>query len=123
MAEQKENQRIVIKKKSQLASIWHRFKKNKLALFGVVVFVSMLLVAVFADFIVDYEKDALMQNMAQRFQRPSGEHLFGTDNFGRDLFAHYFRRPDFFVCRGNHDRLSLIVARYRASAGYYGGRG
>ncbi len=124
MAEQKENQRIVIKKKSQLASIWHRFKKNKLALFGVVVFVSMLLVAVFADFIVDYEKDALMQNMAQRFQRPSGEHLFGTDNFGRDLFARiiFGARISLFVGVITIG-LSLIVGSViGASAGYYGGR-
>jgi len=124
MTEAKAKPRVAIKKKSQILSIWNRFKKNKLALFGIAVFAAMLFIAVFADFIVDYEKDAVTQNMAMRFKSPSAEHLFGTDGFGRDLFARiiFGARISLFVGVVTIS-LSLIAGSViGASAGYYGGR-
>lgn len=124
MTEAKAKPRVAIKKKSQILSIWNRFKKNKLALFGIAVFAAMLFIAVFADFIVDYEKDAVAQNMMMRFKSPSAEHLFGTDGFGRDLFARiiFGARISLFVGVVTIS-LSLIAGSViGASAGYYGGR-
>jgi peptide/nickel transport system permease protein len=116
--------KAVYKKKSQIVSIWHRFKKNKLALFGLVVFVFMLSMAVFADFIVDYERDAITQHMANRFQSPSAAHLFGTDGFGRDMFARiiFGARISLFVGVVTIALALVAGAFIGASAGYYGGR-
>lgn len=123
MTEQK-RKKIATKKKSQFVSIWHRFKKNKLALFGIIVFAVMMFIAIFADFIVDYEKDAVAQNMAIRFTPPGGDHIFGTDGFGRDLFARiiFGARISLFVGVVTIALALVVGAIIGASAGYYGGR-
>ena len=123
MIEQK-GKNAAYKKKSQLLSIWHRFKKNKLALFGLIVFAVMLFIAVFADFIVDYERDAITQHMADRFKSPSPEHIFGTDGFGRDMFARiiFGARISLFVGVVTIALALVAGAVIGASAGYYGGR-
>lgn len=123
MTEQK-RKRVATKKKSQLMSIWHRFKKNKLALFGLVVFAVMLFIAIFADFIVDYERDAITQHMASRFMAPGGDHIFGTDGFGRDLFARiiFGARISIFVGVVTIALALAVGAVIGASAGYYGGK-
>lgn len=123
MTEQK-RKRVAAKKKSQLVAVWNRFKKNKLALFGLVVFAVMLFIAIFADFIVDYERDAITQHMASRFAPPGGDHVFGTDGFGRDLFARiiFGARISIFVGVVTIALSLCVGAVIGASAGYYGGR-
>lgn len=76
-----------IKKKSQWGNIWHRFRKNRLAMLGLAILILLLLVAVFTGVFFDYQKDAISQHMSERFIYPSSEHPFGTDQYGRDLFA------------------------------------
>ncbi len=124
MMEHKKRTKTVYKKKSQVLSIWHRFKKNKLALFGLVIFAFMLFIAVFANFIVDYERDAITQHMTKRFQSPSVENIFGTDGFGRDMFARviFGARISLFVGVVTIALALVVGAFIGASAGYYGGR-
>lgn len=116
--------RTAYKKKSQLGTIWQRFKKNKLALFGLVVFIIMLFIAVFADIIVDYERDAITQHMDKRFMPPGSGHIFGTDGFGRDMFARiiFGTRISLFVGVVTITLALAAGAVIGASAGYYGGR-
>ena len=47
------------KRKSQAREIWHRMRKNKLAMIGLAILIVFLLLAIFADVIVDYDTDAL----------------------------------------------------------------
>ncbi|MDY3118827.1 MAG: nickel transporter permease [Peptoniphilus sp.] len=73
------------------------FKKNKMAVMGLFIIAVMIAVAVFAPLIatqVPYD-----QNLANRFQTPSAEHFFGTDNFGRDIFSNvvYGARISLFI--------------------------
>ena len=74
------------KKNSQAKEIWRRFCKSKTAMLGLVLLIFVVGIAIFADLIVPYET-AITQNVAQRLQAPSLQHLFGTDEVGRDLFA------------------------------------
>lgn len=74
------------KKKQRTGETWKLFKKNKAALAGLVVLLVFVLLALFADFIVPYEK-VLEQNAAERLVSPCAQHWFGTDEFGRDIFA------------------------------------
>lgn len=75
-----------MKKKSRVKEIWRRFKKNRLAMVGLFIFLCIILMTIFADLITPYST-ALQQNDAARLQAPSAEHWFGTDNYGRDIFA------------------------------------
>ncbi len=75
------------KKNNQIKEIWRRILKNKLAVVGLIVIVIFILVAIFADVIANYDNMAIAQNGDIRLQGPSLSHLFGTDAYGRDVFA------------------------------------
>ena len=75
------------KKRSQFEEVWRRLKKNKMAMIGLAIVVFLVLLAVFADFLFNYEEVVIKQNTAIRLQGPSAEHWFGTDEFGRDILA------------------------------------
>lgn len=118
------NKRAQYKSRGQLGAIWYRFKKNKLAMAGLAVFLFLVLVAVFADVIADYETEVVKQNMQIRFTPPCAEHWFGTDDYGRDIFARIVHgtRISLFV-----GIISILVSLaigsvIGAAAGYYGGR-
>ncbi len=78
---------VVYKKKSQARSVWNRFRRNKIASVGLVIFLMIALCAIFADVLADYQQLAITQNEEERMSPPSAEHIFGTDNYGRDMFA------------------------------------
>lgn len=113
-----------VKKRSQLASIWRRFCKNRLAMVGLVIFIFLVFMALTADIFYDYKVQALGQNMKDRFLGFSLEHPLGTDQYGRDIFVR--------IVFGA--RISLLVALSTAGiglvfgtvigavAGYYGGK-
>ena len=100
-----------VKKRSQLKSIWFRFRKNKLAMFGLILFLALVIMAVSASVFLDYDTDVIGQHMKERLQFPSSAHWFGTDQYGRDVFAR--------IIWGS--RISLVVG-LGAVSGYYGGK-
>ncbi len=73
------------KKKSQFQEVWGRFKKNRLALFGMVLILLMILMVILSPLIAPYGFDE--QNYYEIFASPSLQHLCGTDNLGRDVFS------------------------------------
>ena len=75
------------KKRSMFVSICKRYFKSKTAVIGLIVFVVILLVSCTANLYMVYETDALKQNISIRLQSPSAAHFFGTDQYGRDVFA------------------------------------
>lgn len=75
------------KKTSQLAETWKRMCRNKAAMLGLVILVVLVLVAIFADFLFDYQSRVVQQNIEERLQWPCAAHPLGTDEFGRDLLA------------------------------------
>lgn len=113
----------VYKKKSQAAEVWGRFVKNKAAVLGMIIFIMLILIAIFADQIASYEDSAIKKDMSIRLQPPSAEHWFGTDSLGRDLFAR--------VVHGSRVSLAVGVLAVAGSlilggglgaiAGFYGG--
>lgn len=70
---------------SRTKEIWRRFKKNKLAIAGLIVFMILILAAIFANQIGSYET-AVKINIKNKLQNPTWQHIFGTDGYGRDLF-------------------------------------
>ncbi|MGN0758237.1 MAG: ABC transporter permease [Candidatus Ventricola sp.] len=113
-----------IRKRSQLSLIWHRLRRNRLAMLGLALMSAILLLAVFADVIADYDTKVVGMNMAERLQTPSAKHWFGTDGYGRDVFAR--------IIHGSRLSLSLSIismliavavgSMIGAISGYFGGR-
>jgi peptide/nickel transport system permease protein len=59
--------------------------------------------------------DPIAQNPPQRFLGPSGAHLFGTDQFGRDVFSRVAAGV------GNSVLISVVAVTFAAVAGTFGG--
>jgi peptide/nickel transport system permease protein len=95
--------------------------KHKGAVFGAVIILLFVCTAVFAPWLAPYEYDK--PDISAVLQPPSAEHLFGTDEFGRDIFSRivYGARISLrvaFVAVG----ISLVIGTVLgALAGYYGG--
>lgn len=64
---------------------WKRLKRDKTAVIGVCIILLLFLVGIAAPLIAPY--DYRTQDYSQLLQPPSAQHLFGTDNLGRDLFS------------------------------------
>lgn len=75
------------KKTSQIREVWRRLRKNKPAIAGLLMLIVLVLLAVFADVIADYDNVVIRQNGSIRLQPPSARYWFGTDAFGRNIFA------------------------------------
>lgn len=69
---------------------WRRFKRNRLALFGAIVLLALLIVSALAPLIAPYnpyessEGDLGLYNV---LAPPSQEHILGTDSLGRDMLS------------------------------------
>jgi len=114
---------VTRKKRSQLTEIWRRMRRNKLAMLGLAIVVVLILVAVFADQIADYNEVVIKQNIIGRYQGPSAEHWFGTDELGRDIFARLVHGARISLLVGV---VAVIIAlatggTLGAIAGYFGG--
>jgi peptide/nickel transport system permease protein len=71
--------------RSRLAESWSALLANRLAAVGLVVLALLILAALFADVIAPYSfTDG---DLTRRLEPPSGAHLFGTDELGRDVFS------------------------------------
>ena len=103
--------------------VWFRFRKNKLAMAGLFLLLLMMLAILAAPLYVPYEQ-VVKQNIVDKFTPPCAEYWFGTDQFGRDLFARivYGGRLSLFM------GLAVVAISFVAgcalggAAGYFGGK-
>jgi len=115
---------IKAKRNSQFREVWLRLRKNPRAMICLAVIIVLLLVAIFADVIASYEGKAILQNARERLQPPSAEHWFGTDNYGRDVFARIVHgtRVSLLIGIGSTAISLTIGVIVGTSAAYFGGR-
>lgn len=97
-------------------------QKNFMFKLGVVICILWVLVAIFAPLISPYDP-VTDQDMANRFQAPSGEHWFGTDSLGRDVFSRVLYGTQISLTAG---AITVIISFiigivYGGIAGYVGG--
>ena len=112
---------LLTSKRSRGHEIWSLFKRNKPAMVGLVLFIFIVLVAVFADVIVDNRM--CYEFTGAPLEAPSAQHPFGTDNLGRDLFARIVHGSRYSLVIGiSATVLSLAIGAFiGAACGYFGG--
>jgi peptide/nickel transport system permease protein len=106
------------------AHVWHVLSRDPLAIISISIIVIFLLVATFAPVLAPYpEQGAGKSSPDTLFLPPSSEHLFGTDELGRDVFSRvmYGARPAFLIPLMVVASAVVIGASLGAIAGYKGG--
>ena len=103
--------KAVYKRPSQAKEIWRRFRKGKGAVVGLICLVIILLAVLVGPLLIPYE-NATTQNFSNYLAKPSAEHLFGCDGYGRDILAR--------VIHGG--KTSLGIAILGSVAGFFGGK-
>ncbi|AJA47151.1 oligopeptide transport system permease protein OppC [Clostridium pasteurianum DSM 525 = ATCC 6013] len=83
--EEKRNNEFFKPSVSYWHDAWNRIRKDKMALTGLIIIIVILLFAIFSPIFCKYTYD--FQDLSQANQWPSAQHIFGTDNLGRDLFV------------------------------------
>lgn len=69
----------------ELRHILYLIRRSPLSLLGITLFSVFLLLAILAPYIMPY--DPFKINLSGAFQQPNIEHIFGTDEMGRDILS------------------------------------
>ncbi|MBR3654542.1 MAG: ABC transporter permease [Elusimicrobia bacterium] len=96
--------------------------KNKFALTGLTVITLLIVVALFAPVISPYTPSE--QNVFERLQSPSINHIFGTDDLGRDVFTRMIFGARISLAVGFISVfIILVIGTFLGIiSGYYGGK-
>jgi peptide/nickel transport system permease protein len=102
---------------------WRRFRRHKMAIFGTVVLILLVLYSFGGAFFVS-EKYANFTNTKERLQPPSAKHYYGTDTVGRDIFARTIYGGQISIMIGITAAFVevMIGIMIGAAAGFFGGR-
>lgn len=116
------------KERSLWQDVWMRLKQNKLALAGIV-FLAILIVISISTFVIDiathnaiYDKYVIDMNLVEKLKGPSLKHIFGQDEFGRDILLRivWGTRYSMFLGTGAIILAALCGGAIGAVAGFYG---
>ena len=120
--EEKNSEFIAMALKTFAKDAWDRFRRNKLALFGLIFLTIIIILAIVVPMVSPYQFDT--QDMANRNALPSMQHLFGTDKLGRDIFVRvmYGARVSLSIAFATAAINLVIGVLYGGISGYVGGR-
>jgi peptide/nickel transport system permease protein len=98
------------------------FRTNKLAAAGLILLVAILAVAVLAPLVAP--QDPAVQDVMHKLDGPSAAHIFGTDEFGRDIWARtaYGAQTSLLIGFASTALAVLVGSFIGILAGWYGGR-
>ncbi len=99
-----------------------RLFRNRLAVTGIVIILFFLIIALIAPWITSYKYDDTSLVAESKLQAPSKEHLFGTDDLGRDLFTRivYGTRISLWIGVVAVSGSIIVGSLLGILAGYYG---
>ena len=112
-----------VEKSSSLGKdAWVRLRANRMAMSSLFILMGIILVSLIGPAISPYAYD--QQNLDRVFEGPGKDHIFGTDNLGRDLFARTTYGGRISLAVGLLATLvSLVIGvSYGMFSGYTGGR-
>lgn len=120
--DEKNSEFIAMESKTFLRDVWDRYKKNKLAMIGLIFLVIMVVMAIFVPILSKYGFED--QNIALKNAIPSLDHPFGTDKLGRDIFVRvmYGGRISLSIAFASAFICLIIGVLYGGIAGYVGGK-
>lgn len=113
--------RAILKRLKEGKDFWRRYRRNRAAVLGLLLFLFMLLSSIFAPI---FWPDSPLSTNAGALISPNWRHPFGTDDLGRDIYSGVI----------NGGRISLTVGFLAASistiigiligavSGYFGGK-
>lgn len=103
------------------ALAWKRLRKDKLAMFGLVVIILFVLASILAPVLTPYDPNQI--DLYSIESEPSDEHLLGTDELGRDVLTRLLYGGRVSLAVGILASLCEIAigVTLGAIAGYYGG--
>ena len=122
-AQKSEQKHVIVRESvSFWKDVWRRIKKDKLAMIGLCVVIFITLVAILAPVLTPYSYET--QDLYNTNAMPSAEHIFGTDQFGRDVFTRvlYGARISMTVAYVSTVTTLLIGALYGGISGFIGGK-
>ncbi|WP_243458220.1 oligopeptide ABC transporter permease [Sporosarcina sp. Te-1] len=98
-----------------------RFMRNKLAIAGLIVLTLIICASIFAPLLTEHDPEEA--NLLMVEQKPSSDHILGTDSSGRDNFARLLYGSRISLTIGFSAMLFtvLIGLIMGAVSGYYGG--
>ncbi len=107
-------------------SLWkdafRRMCKNKMAILGAIIIITLLVLAIFAPYIAPYHyaEGSLKDNYA----KPGGKYLLGADFMGRDVLSRiiYGTRISLSVGIIGASTAFILGVLYGLISGYYGGK-
>lgn len=105
------------------ADAWRNFTRHPVSVIAMCVLIVLILTAIVSGVAFDYDKDIVAINPAERMQAPNANHWFGTDDFGRDLFARilYGSRYSLFIGITVSAIAMVLGMLIGASCAYFGG--
>ncbi len=97
-----------------------RLRRNPAALAGTIIFLLFLLMAFFGPMVAPYGFET--QNIPERLKPPGGAHLFGTDQYGRDIFSRVLAgSSSIFLLSGTGTLLAAFIGvSIGLLSGFYG---
>lgn len=101
---------------------FNRIKKNKFALFGILIILALAVLAAASGYLSPY--DPAGQNLVHRLEPPSSQHLLGTDDLGRDILSRMLSgiRVSLTVGFSAVGIMALIGTMLGIISGYFGGK-
>lgn len=101
---------------------WQRFKRNRLAVIGACIIITMIVLAIIGPMVSPYSYAD--QSLLEANQGPSLVHLFGTDTLGRDIYTRVMYGARISLTIGIvAGLLNLVIGvMYGGVSGYLGGK-
>jgi oligopeptide transport system permease protein len=111
-----------IRQASLWRDAWGRYIRNKGAVAAGIIFLLILLYAIFVPIFSPYDPNEI--DFRQSFESPSWSHPFGTDQFGRDLFTRTAvgGRLSIAIGFGATIAILLVGVLYGSISGFVGGK-
>lgn len=120
----------VKKERSLWQEAWRRFRKNRMAMIGLAFILFLVLVSV-TTLVIDFATDSriyndyvVKQDLTNRLNGPSLQHIFGQDEYGRDMLLRMLWGTRYSLFTGG---LAIIMALCAggllgALSGFYSGK-